>query len=293
MLSVSLAPTASSGGRARRLARQALGDVPDEVREVAELLVSELVTNALLHARPPLVLRVGRADGRVRVEVADGDPTLPALKPYGVHAGTGRGLLLVERLADRWAAHRSAGGKVVWFELDLPGARPAPAPAGPEPTPAPPAAERWPNATVVPVALLAAPVQAMIAADAQYDALYREFRLLLDAHPAARAATPGRLLEVVDQLGSQRRSLGAEAAADWERAVATGAATVDLHFAVPVEAAAVIDHVDALLDEADEYCRRAALLTVGPPPEAVAVRKWVFGQLAGQCRGDDPVPWPG
>ncbi|MEU9361926.1 ATP-binding protein [Streptomyces sp. NPDC048301] len=91
---------------------------PEEVA-VAELLLSELVTNALIHTRNGAVVTVTTAPGRVRVEVRDFVPGQePA--PYVPNAddGThGRGLLLVQNLADCWGVTAQALGKVVWFEL--------------------------------------------------------------------------------------------------------------------------------------------------------------------------------
>ncbi|MFG2429436.1 ATP-binding protein [Streptomyces sp. NPDC048590] len=91
---------------------------PEEVA-VAELLLSELVTNALIHTRNGAVVTVTTAPGRVRVEVRDFVPGQePA--PYVPNAddGThGRGLLLVQNLADSWGVTAQALGKVVWFEL--------------------------------------------------------------------------------------------------------------------------------------------------------------------------------
>jgi hypothetical protein len=55
---------------------------------------------------------------RVRVEVHDGSPELPIRRRYSNMSGTGRGLLLVERMADGWGADLTSRGKVVWFELD-------------------------------------------------------------------------------------------------------------------------------------------------------------------------------
>ena len=81
------------------------------------LLTSELVTNAVLHARsrPELKLRLTR--DRLWVGVADTTPISPVRKRYGPEAATGRGLLLVERMAAAWGTSVSEQGKVVWFEL--------------------------------------------------------------------------------------------------------------------------------------------------------------------------------
>lgn len=83
-----------------------------------ELLVSELVTNAVLHAAsaPRIEVQLGRAS--VRVAVRDDDPSLPARRTPDLDRPGGRGLQLVEELASRWGAEASHGGKVVWFEVD-------------------------------------------------------------------------------------------------------------------------------------------------------------------------------
>ncbi|WP_307124242.1 ATP-binding protein [Streptomyces sp. B1I3] len=87
--------------------------------DVAELLLSELLTNALIHTRNGAVVTVTSAPARLRVEVrdflAEQEPA-----PYVPNAddGThGRGLLLVQSLADSWGVTAQALGKVVWFEL--------------------------------------------------------------------------------------------------------------------------------------------------------------------------------
>lgn len=86
--------------------------------DVASLLVSELVANSVLHAGTPMTVVLSRNARRLRVEVQDGDPRLPARKHYSSLATTGRGLMLVERLAADWGVRPTANGKGVWFELD-------------------------------------------------------------------------------------------------------------------------------------------------------------------------------
>lgn len=116
---VSLPAGASSAASARRVVRDTLGPhLAADVGHTLELLTSELVTNAVSYARDrcTLQLSVPRPDV-VRVAVADGDHTLPQICQPGPVAERGRGLLLVEMLAVRWGAERSAEGKVVWFEL--------------------------------------------------------------------------------------------------------------------------------------------------------------------------------
>ncbi|HYN66393.1 MAG TPA: ATP-binding protein [Ornithinibacter sp.] len=110
---------------ARRLLRGYLCDqepTPSDNHDVPVLLVSELVTNAIRHAQPPLALHALTRDGGLRVEVHDGgsDPPMlvaPSL-PGAVLKDGGRGLQLVATLADRWGWDGNALGKAVWFELD-------------------------------------------------------------------------------------------------------------------------------------------------------------------------------
>ncbi|MFF5726189.1 SpoIIE family protein phosphatase [[Kitasatospora] papulosa] len=112
-----LEPEDAAPGRARRLARRALSrwgldDLSDEV----ELLVSEVVTNAVRYAERPVTLRLLRTD-ILRCEVGDDAPQLPRQRRARETDEGGRGLFLVNRLARRWGATRLSTGKVVWFEM--------------------------------------------------------------------------------------------------------------------------------------------------------------------------------
>ena len=94
-------------------------DVPDEVSECAALLTSELVTNAVLHAATPFTVTLHLMADRIRVDVADGNPVVPAIKDYAADAATGRGLTLFNTLASDWGVQPVIGGKIVWFELPV------------------------------------------------------------------------------------------------------------------------------------------------------------------------------
>jgi anti-anti-sigma regulatory factor/anti-sigma regulatory factor (Ser/Thr protein kinase) len=91
-----------------------------ELVERAELLASELVTNALVHARTDVRLRLSLRDDRLHIGVHDGGRRLLRLVGGGAEAEAGRGLLLVERLSRAWGVYRPPeGGKVVWCVLSL------------------------------------------------------------------------------------------------------------------------------------------------------------------------------
>ncbi|MER6070952.1 SpoIIE family protein phosphatase [Streptomyces sp. NPDC001817] len=112
-----LEPDETAPGQARRLARRALArwDLED-LTDSMELLVSEVVTNAVRYASRPVTLRLLRTDV-LRCEVGDDVPQLPRLRQARADDEGGRGLYLVNRLARRWGATRLSTGKVVWFEL--------------------------------------------------------------------------------------------------------------------------------------------------------------------------------
>lgn len=96
------------------------GTMPDEVVQVAVLLVSELATNAVRHAHSPFTVSAALQARAVRVEVEDACTQLPDVQPPDVKATGGRGMLLVDALSARWGSELTPGGKRVWFELNVP-----------------------------------------------------------------------------------------------------------------------------------------------------------------------------
>ncbi|MFC8449657.1 SpoIIE family protein phosphatase [Kitasatospora sp. NPDC057223] len=115
-----LQPRHETPGRARRLATHTLRRWGlDHLIEPTELMVSELVTNAVQHATRPVTLSLVRTS-RLRCEVGDDSPLLPRRRRAGPEDERGRGLQIVARCADRWGATRLGAGKVVWFEQRLP-----------------------------------------------------------------------------------------------------------------------------------------------------------------------------
>jgi anti-sigma regulatory factor (Ser/Thr protein kinase) len=125
-----VAPEPSEVGRARRWARTHLGCPDGAQADTVALLVSELVTNAVVHTGRPAVLRLrrGRAGSGavpVRLEVVDGSGRAPVPRRAAGEDTAGRGLELVEILADRWGWQAEGAGKRVWCELDFPALAPA------------------------------------------------------------------------------------------------------------------------------------------------------------------------
>jgi anti-sigma regulatory factor (Ser/Thr protein kinase)/anti-anti-sigma regulatory factor len=119
---LALAPVPSAAATARVFVRRVcsrwgLG----ELEEVATLLASELVTNAVVHARTSLDLRFELRGSRLRISVRDQDPSPARLQAGRDEEESARGLLIVDRMANSWGVDdHPAGGKVVWCHLDLP-----------------------------------------------------------------------------------------------------------------------------------------------------------------------------
>ncbi|MFC9637526.1 ATP-binding protein [Streptomyces mirabilis] len=104
--------------RGRRLVTAQLDDWGlQDLADTAELLVSELVTNALCHTRGPLRLNLQVRDSRLRCEVEDTDPTGPVRRVVDADAEGGRGIDLLDLLAEAWGSASTATGKTMWFQL--------------------------------------------------------------------------------------------------------------------------------------------------------------------------------
>lgn len=133
----SFPPTAESIAAARRLVRNALrGWAVGEVTGDALLIASELCTNAVIHAGTEFTVSCTHLGGAIRLAVRDGYPvrTLPtAVTAPGGQQTSGRGLLLCAALSSAWGVDYDKTGKLVWCQLDLPGAESGPVQAGPGP----------------------------------------------------------------------------------------------------------------------------------------------------------------
>lgn len=113
-----LPPVARSVVEARRHVRTTLADWQlDSLSDAAQLLTSEVVTNSLLHARSSIRLTVEQTASGVKIAVTDESAVIPTMRPRSTSATTGRGLLLLSRLADKWDTDVAEGGKTVWFTL--------------------------------------------------------------------------------------------------------------------------------------------------------------------------------
>jgi anti-sigma regulatory factor (Ser/Thr protein kinase) len=114
------APEASEVFAARRFVTSVLEAWGLDMEDL-QLLVSELATNAVLHARSDFEVTVIRSDRRVRVEVFDQNTRLPTFAAAPPDAYSGRGLMILRGLASAWGVEsHSDTGKTIWFEVAVP-----------------------------------------------------------------------------------------------------------------------------------------------------------------------------
>lgn len=283
-----LAANVSSCTHARGHILDVLDGASEEVRDAAVLLTSELVANALLHAAGPLTLTVRQEGTLIRVEVADAGTMPPAVKSYGPRSATGRGLKMLDELAEIWGWHPSDSGKIVWFELSKDGLCATGATRGMSRPSDAVVVDPYPSG--VSIVLLHAPVQAMIPAGASYDAMYRELRRCVNDDVSTDDGAPGRLFRLLENISTQFRGFGRDAEEFWEGAVNDGMGHVTLSFRLPREAGTIVERYGSLLDEAEDYCQ-SWLPAVAISQEARAVRLWAFSEVTNQCRGERPLPW--
>ena len=235
--------------------------------ECAELGVSELVTNALLHAEPPISVRVRGTREHPRVEVRDGSvepPAIPEAHPADADElllTFGRGLGIVARCADAWGAEIEDDGKVVWFapgcgvkehltEGLITGLSER---SSPDPRP-----------EDVVVVVLGVPLHTHQLFQHHYRELRREVRLLALAH-ASDYPLAQSLSEVFGSLDRElRECMGAD---QIEEALQTGREHADLHLRVPADAPGKISRFLELLELADEFGRQQRLLSLARTPE--------------------------
>lgn len=269
-----LPPEPASASAARRFAEDVLRQWHEtELAEVVALLVSELVTNAVLHAGSPVQLAVRRRGPTVRIEVGDESPVIPGLRDYSDDATTGRGLGMLEMLAQSWGVEPATpAGKIVWFEL------PASQPEAEAEEP-----EDDSSALVIPpdevvIRLVGAPVRLFPAAQQHTDALIREFALVaLQLNPSG--AAPHLLLDT--------RAV----AAQLQAAVNVGSPTADLIVSAPASVRdSVIEARDAL-EVADRLASDGKLLNPPALAEVRACREWFLSEVLAQLDGRPPTPW--
>jgi anti-sigma regulatory factor (Ser/Thr protein kinase) len=296
---LSLDPEPEAVKQARSWVRSILGRLDrDDITESAELAVSELVTNAILHGTPPISVRVRGTRDHPRVEVRDSSNRPPEVNvemadEEHLLATFGRGLGLVALHSSAWGAELAADGKVVWFEpTDEP--RLAGDLSG-EVFDLDQTVQERIDASGLPdnpirVRVLDLPVALFARFRQRYNELGRELRLLSLAHgqdyPIARELT-----EVFLQVEQERRlTRGMERI---DQAEAEGLDRVDVDLLVPQTSPETSRRLLETLERADEFCREQRLLVLAATHQEAAMQRWWLSEFSRQAAGEEPTPWPG
>jgi hypothetical protein len=142
------------------------------------------------------------------------------------------------------------------------------------------------------VRLLGFPLALYARSQEHHEELMREFQLLaLDAGSAQ--SVPQRLILLIDELIANYSGFTDSTNAERDAAADRGDESVDLAYVVPHSVAEACVRLDAMLVEADDFCRRGErLLTLAAPPDAAALRHWQLAEFPSQLAGNEPVPWP-
>ncbi len=282
--------SAESVAQARRLvARQLDAWSLSEISDDARLIASELLTNATLHAQPPIKMRLARLTSGIRLEVSDGSPEMPLMVRAGSDVMTGRGWTLVEALSHDWGVTPISDGKLVWVTLLARPADegvvndPAAEPLDP-PRPADPRTEHPDEAARYEVSLGDVPTSLLVSAKAHVDALIREFALLATGAATSSSGVPedlaGLIERAVGNFAEARQSIKRQAL----HAAETNNPRTRLSLRLPLEAAeAGLAYLQAL-DEVDGYCRSERMLTLETPPSHRIFRRWYVEELVAGLR---------
>lgn len=308
-----LPPTARSAGEARRFLRALLEQAGRGAwADGAELALSEVVTNGVLHAHTDLVVSVHLREHEVEVQVQDSNPVMPQQRGVAdVEATTGRGLDLVVALARDCGVRAEPGGKVVWFtvgdgdgpasELDEDDLLAAWDVDGGDAEPTPEMSTEMSSEVV----LRGLPPTLWLAVREHHQSLLRELVLYLAEHGSGAASPPDlaaadearalvwtALTAVVDdarEQGTARSPLPP----GYPASLPAVPETVDLVLHVPPRLGAAFGALQEALDLSERLAVADLLLARPGLPEVVALRDWVCDQVVAQLAGVPASPWAG
>ncbi len=248
-----------------------------DVVDDAAMVVTELITNALLYGGAPVLLRLVPIAGGVRVEVRDHGEQLPMRVISTPESMTGRGLSVVGTLSNRWGVEPLPDGKVVWCELSVDDDTHA--------------GEGW-SASARPlhdsrrgderftVYLGDAPTQLLLESKAHVDNMVRELMLMsVGAEAGHHAPLPERLRRLVESVvtdfAEARNAIRRQAV----QAAEAGRERTELWLTLPYEAIASAQSYLAALTEADAYARAGHMLTLETPAGYRVFRSWYIENL--------------
>lgn len=305
VLALEAADGADAAAAARHWSRKTTESLGlDHLVEDVELVVSELVTNAVLHARTDVHLQIDPLGDGVRIEVHDSAPDrLPVASGTGllelleldevddltggltaldVETMTGRGMTLIEAIAERWGVVVTDSTKAVWAEL----ATGTEAVDEEEPVPSTPtAAAATPPGRLVSVP--GVPVRLVLTAAAQLDDLVRELGVtaLPSSLPPDIVDVAARFVGMTAQVRDPFRVAARVAVERRER-------ILDVSFTVGPEGVSALRGFLAVLEQITDLSLKGELLCLAPPPEVMAFRRWAVDEIARQVFGETAQPCP-
>lgn len=289
--------TLASSPRAAADARRWVGDIcqrlerPDLV-ECAELGVSELVANAIIHATGPFKVRVRGTASHPRIEVLDGS-TNPPVPPMPVPGDDdldllltfGRGLAMVAQCSIAWGATIETEGKIVWFE--------------PANQMTDDGAAAWmidqldradtelTNDGAVDIHLIGLEVPLHTSLDRQYLELRRELRLLSLSHQSDYPLAG----DLTSMFANFERQFPLTYHQQIRDAESKALPTVDVHFPMVHEAGPIFVTMIEMFDVADAFCRAERLLSLARTAPQRAFHNWLLSELVHQLEGATAQPW--
>lgn len=253
--------------------RAVAGLVPEDAPDLADtvrLTVSEVVTNAVVHGRPPVTVRAFVRDRLLRVEVCDGSAARGVPQQASAAASSGRGLAIVHAIAHRWGIEARGEGKAVWMEFNL-------------------ASDS--TAVDAVVHLLGVPVDVYLRSQEHLESTLHELQVMAASDPGAfrtvEATTLIPLREAMEVFGSVRTRGRAEA----EAAASGGRTFLDFAWSLPPEAAAAAQVYAEGVAELDRLAERGVLLTPPADRDVARFRRWLSDEIAFQL-GRDASPTP-
>jgi hypothetical protein len=143
------------------------------------------------------------------------------------------------------------------------------------------------------VRLLNVPLRLLAASREHHDEVMREFAMLALDEGLASHPVPARLLELIDILGRRYGAASERPDAEVDAALARGDISIDLVYPVPDHVTDAAAQLEALMAEADEFCRQRQMLALSRPPLQVQFARWYLDEFRRQIAGEPPRPWDG
>lgn len=278
---LALRGTPDAAPEARSALRALLTGTPFAHRlDDGELALSELITNAVLHGRSPILLRLVLSDRHVRVEVGDASTVSPSFSMLDPTAVTGRGLVLISAVSDRWGVEPDADGKRVWFELHAGERTEAEADVDALLASWGDDLDEDPALEQVRVVITDLDTELLAGAEAHVEGQLRELSLLAGHEDLSEdlARVIRSALRAAAGIEPVRRDLKHQLSV----AVSSGQRLVDICLTVQRDDAELVRDFSHAMDEADRLSRSGTLLSTATPPELSAARQGYLRRLLNQ-----------